>query len=492
MKKSLKNSVAITTALCTVLGSAGLVPTFEFGTTKAYASSQGTGVTGEETTPPTVKPEKKNIYAKDIEVSEGKLDPKFKKDKYRYEVEVPYEDDTIKIRVTVDETDFKDPVIKVDGDKVTNGRYSDKIYLDAGSNKIKVEIKDKDGNKEEYTITVFREKEDRDKYKDDNDNYNNSNYSSSDGKSGSKSFSFVSKPSVDNLKASDMLGRHAGHIAFPETLELKSGAISATLNSYDTVKLSKAKSEGKQLRMYYYNANSKKWVALSSKATMNGNYAQVTANTVTGVPTWYAIFAVNQPTFVDTANHWAVNSIDRLSGIGIFEGYKVKNGYTFKPNSQVSKAELSTTLSKILGVSVSQNDYTMYNVLHKLDSGEEQSIISTMQGVPTWANSYVAPLKKSNVIPEHFSVNFNGGQMVTRAEAGVFITNALKSIPGFNVQALNVRTFADGSNVPAWAVDKIDYRIMKGDSKGNLNPNQPISRAELASMLDRTLQTLGW
>ncbi|WP_232699416.1 S-layer homology domain-containing protein [Brevibacillus daliensis] len=438
-------------------------------------------------------PKKKDIVADSIQVSEGKLDPKFKKDKYKYDVEVPYGEKTIKVKVTVDTDDYKDFTIKVDGEKAKNERYSDEIKLKEGNNKIKVIIKDKDGEETEYVINVYRKKKDDSNSNNSNGSSSSSNNSSStNGTSGSKVSGFTTKPSVDNLKPNELLGRSNGHIAFPESVQAKAGISTVSINVYDTAKINKAKAEGKQLKMYYYNSRSKQWVALSSQATIEADRAQVNAQPINGMNTWYAVFAVNQPKYVDIANHWAMNSIERLTGIGVFEGYNGNKGTIFKPNNAISKAELSSTLARILGVSANANDYTLYNVVSKLNVTEEQSIISSMQGVPDWAKSYVAPLKKSNIIPNHLSVNFNGNQAVTRAEAGVFITNALKATPGYFVQPLNVRTYKDGSTVPDWAVDKIDYRIMKGDQSNNLNPNKPLTRAELAVMIDRTIQTLGW
>lgn len=49
--------------------------------------------------------------------------------------------------------------------------------------------------------------------------------------------------------------------------------------------------------------------------------------------------------FKDTIGHWASLSIDRLAGLGILGGYE--DG-TFKPNQQVSRAEMATIVNRTL------------------------------------------------------------------------------------------------------------------------------------------------
>ena len=301
-----------------------------------------------------------------------------------------------------------------------------------------------------------------------------------------------SKPSVTNLGNNQLIGRQVGHIAFDETLEMKSGS-KVQLTLTDSSKIRKVKAEGKELRGYYWNTNFGKWVAISTDVNYSEGQVIATIDTITSAPNWYALFAVKQPSYKDITGHWARNAIDRLTGIGIFEGYDIQKGHTvFKPDNKISRAELAATLARILGASTKSEDYTLYNVLSTLSDQEEKNVLSQLQGVPSWAKHFVAPLKKFNVIPQHIGKNFNGNVFVTRAEAGVFLTNALKTIPFYQFQALNIRSFNDGHTAPSWSIDQIDARIIKGDNKGNLNLNQELTRAELAEMLDRTIQTMGW
>ncbi|MCR8987711.1 S-layer homology domain-containing protein, partial [Brevibacillus laterosporus] len=461
------------------------------GETTDPAPSTGGGTTdpapgtGGSTTDSQQKPDQnKDVFANKIESSVGDLYPKFKKNRFKYEIVVPFDEKNIKFKVR---TNVKKSTIKIDGEKTKEGEYSSEIRLDEGKNTIKITIADKYGNDARYTITVVREKDKSSKYK-------SSKYKSSSQVAGYRNsvVTLPSKPTVTNLRNNQLIGRQVGHIAFEETIEMKSSS-KVQLTLTDSSKIRKMKSEGKELRGYYWNSNFGKWIALSTEVIYNEGQATATITTTTSTPTWYALFAVKQPSYTDVTGHWARNAIDRLTGLGTFEGYDIKKGYSayiFKPNNEISRVELATMLSRVLGVSSKSGDYTLYNVLEKLSSHEENTVVSQLQGVPNWATSYVAPLKKASVVPQHFENNFNGN--LTRAEAAVFITNALRTIPSYGFQALNVRSFNDGNTTPSWAIDKIDSRIMRGDTTGNLHPNKPLTRAELAEMLDRTLQTMGW
>ncbi|AYB41735.1 hypothetical protein D5F52_26645 (plasmid) [Brevibacillus laterosporus] len=432
-------------------------------------------------TRPETKPDEKSIYASKIIPSFGDLEPDFKKNRFKYELVVPYEEKDIKFKV---KTGVKKPTIRVAGKKVKENEFSDEIRLDEGKNTIKITIEDKDDNEVMYTIKVLREEKKK---------ANKTSHFNQVNNPRSTVVTLPTRPSVINLGKNQLLGRQAGNTAFDETLELKSGLNQITLTLADSFKINKFKSEGKEIRGYYWNVHSSKWVALATQVSYKEKSVTATLTPVSSAPTWYALFAVKQPGYTDTESHWAINAIDRLTGIGIFEGYDAQKGYkTFKPNNKISRVELAVTIARILGVSTKSEDYTLYNVLEVLSEQEENKVLSQLQGVPSWAKNFVAPLKKSNVIPQHFGNNFNGNSFVTRAEAGVFLSNALKSISFYQFQALNVRSFDDGNTAPSWSIDQIDARIIKGDNKGKLNLNQELTRAELAEMLDRTLKTMGW
>ena len=58
-----------------------------------------------------------------------------------------------------------------------------------------------------------------------------------------------------------------------------------------------------------------------------------------------------EPTYGDTAGHWAESSIERWSGHGIIQG---SNGL-FDPNGQLTCAQLATILAKLLKLPVAKD-----------------------------------------------------------------------------------------------------------------------------------------
>lgn len=181
--------------------------------------------------------------------------------------------------------------------------------------------------------------------------------------------------------------------------------------------------------------------------------------------------------------------------MGLVEGYEAGFGYDlreFRPDANISREELAVIISRLLGVNTNANDLSLYNVLRKLSNEEEDAVLNNITGVDHWAKSYVAPLMKEKVVPSVFGSNFNGGQPISRAEAAVFITNAMKKTQNYVYSPLNKNAFQDGDQLPSWADGNIDARIFGGDSIGNSHPNETITRAEFAAMMIKALSSLGW
>lgn len=59
----------------------------------------------------------------------------------------------------------------------------------------------------------------------------------------------------------------------------------------------------------------------------------------------------------------------------------------------------------------------------------------------------------------------------------------------YQIKEVEKVAYKDQKSIPAWAKDAVDYvtekKLMIGDDRGNFNPNKPITRAELAVVLQR-------
>lgn len=59
----------------------------------------------------------------------------------------------------------------------------------------------------------------------------------------------------------------------------------------------------------------------------------------------------------------------------------------------------------------------------------------------------------------------------------------------YQIKEVEKVAYKDQKSIPAWAKDAVDYvtekKLMIGDDRGNFNPNKPITRAEMAVILER-------
>ena len=113
----------------------------------------------------------------------------------------------------------------------------------------------------------------------------------------------------------------------------------------------------------------------------------------------------SQPTFSDTAGHWAADWIEELKSEGITSGYP--DG-TYKPNRGVTRAEMAVFLLKAFhGAS-----YTPPAVSH-----------SRFNDVPDshWAKDWIEQLAKEGITSGYPDGGYHPDQTITRAEMAVFL-----------------------------------------------------------------------
>ncbi|WP_103108553.1 fibronectin type III domain-containing protein [Brevibacillus reuszeri] len=443
------------------------------------------------------------LTAKNIVPSEGKLSPRFKDTEFTYDIDLPYETKYINFKV---QTHAEDHKVYVDGEKLKPSERSDDISLQVGRNRIEIIVETPKGKQAVYKVNVYRNKKESsrdndDKPSKDRDKGIESTKPTMGGNQGNTVVpqpktpnAIKGQPSVTDLQRGDLIGRHDGHVPIKDSVQQTNKIV---INDGTTI--SQILDSGLGFRGYYYNEAGKKWIALPTSFGYSYDGDKVFSVTLSiansGAGNWYAVFGVKQPGLTDIANHWGYSYIDQINGMGLVEGYETGFGYDlreFRPDANISREELAVIISRLLGVNTNANDLSLYTVLRKLSNEEEAAVLNNITGVDHWAKSYVAPLVKGKVVPAVFGSNFNGGQPISRAEAAVFITNAMKKTQNYVYTPLNKNAFQDGAQLPSWADGNIDARIFGGDSTGNLYPNETITRAEFAAMMIKALSSLGW
>lgn len=153
-----------------------------------------------------------------------------------------------------------------------------------------------------------------------------------------------------------------------------------------------------------------------------------------------------QTQFKDISNHWAATEIQVIYQKGYLKGISADQ---FSPDTQVTRAELAASLDRVFDFNY---DRTTENR------------------------------------------KFNPNQPVTRLEMAKAIQQAFKAKNLGVITTLMWPAFSDTSNLSQEDQNAISFiyntGIMKGRSYQHFNPQDPITRAELAVILNRTLDTL--
>lgn len=154
-------------------------------------------------------------------------------------------------------------------------------------------------------------------------------------------------------------------------------------------------------------------------------------------------------------DHWSASHVDKLVQAGVISGYP--DG-SFRPEAQVTRYELAKMLA----------------VLAQLEVSTEPS--------DHWAAHYVQAVVNAGLMTGT-ETGFDGDAVVTRAQIATIIARLLAD----RVQPGDLSRFSDAGDIPAWAVNgfavAVGAGIMAGYPDGTLNPNAPVTRAEIAKIL---------
>lgn len=104
----------------------------------------------------------------------------------------------------------------------------------------------------------------------------------------------------------------------------------------------------------------------------------------------------------------------------------------------------------------------------------------------SWAKDYIESLASKTIIKGVTEDNFGPGDQITRAQFAVLLTRSL-NLPKEEYQGV----FADVSKGMTWSVREIEAANRAGiilGSNGKFNPNEKITRQQMASMIVRAIQ----
>jgi len=175
-----------------------------------------------------------------------------------------------------------------------------------------------------------------------------------------------------------------------------------------------------------------------------------------------------EPTYGDTAGHWAESSIERWSGHGIIQG---SNGL-FDPNGQLTCAQLATILAKLLKLPVAK------------DAG------FTDNTADAWYYDAINRCAAAGILNGNGDGTVTPEAPISRERAIVMLGRALGIEP---IRKPDLTKYTDAAKVAPYAqgmvAAMIEAGIVGGVTADRLAPQDNITRAATVTILDRAIQT---
>jgi hypothetical protein len=185
----------------------------------------------------------------------------------------------------------------------------------------------------------------------------------------------------------------------------------------------------------------------------------------------------NPREFGDVVSHWAKDTVNNMGSRMIIEG--TGNGL-FSPDRAISRAEFAAIVVRALGLGLEKGTSVFADVKES-----------------DWFGSAVRTAYAYGLLGGFDDGTFRPGDKITREQAMVIISRAM-ALTGLKAKLQELpadaalRTFADAAQVSGWAVssiaDCVQAGIVSGRNGNTLAPQDTITRAEAASMIERLLQ----
>lgn len=173
-----------------------------------------------------------------------------------------------------------------------------------------------------------------------------------------------------------------------------------------------------------------------------------------------------EPTYGDTAGHWAESSIERWSAYGIIQG---SNGQ-FDPNGQLTCAQLATILAKLL----------------KLPAAKDAGF--TDNTADAWYYDAINRCAAAGILNGNGDGTVTPEAPITRERAMVMLARALGIEP---IRKPDLTKYTDAAQVSAYAqgyvAALIEAGIVGGVTADELAPQDNITRASTVTILDRAI-----
>jgi len=196
--------------------------------------------------------------------------------------------------------------------------------------------------------------------------------------------------------------------------------------------------------------------------------------------------SVNAATFTDISNHWAKDYIEKVASNGLVTGY---NNKTFKPEANVTVLESLIMMSRLYEI----NDDIKDQILEKY-----KPVLKSMSNAQDyeWAYESLSLALELGIVSESGLKTMFADKAISRDASKEEISILLAKAMLLAEEAKNLKVytlpFNDAAQISTAARPYIyimyDKGIVLGDNKKNINPKNNITRAVIATMIDRAYE----
>lgn len=203
-------------------------------------------------------------------------------------------------------------------------------------------------------------------------------------------------------------------------------------------------------------------------------------------------------TFRDVpTSHWAYSPIDRVSNEGLMVGDMSGN---FRPDSYIDRFETSKVLARMLGYTAtgaSASNQKYFDDAYNKNKALLNQYDTKFNKWDSTANREIAFLLEKGVLTTNdlnqFVVISTTGietlSVLTKEDIAVYLVREIgESDKANNFTYTN--PFADDSKIDSSKKKSVYYLrsigIVNGDTNNNYNPKAPVTRAQMATLLDKT------
>ncbi|WP_442601707.1 S-layer homology domain-containing protein [Paenibacillus sp. KN14-4R] len=176
---------------------------------------------------------------------------------------------------------------------------------------------------------------------------------------------------------------------------------------------------------------------------------------------------------------WAATYIGKMKSKNVLAGFE--DG-SFRPNQPVTRVQAIVTAVRLMGLDNEAKAKSLDTKLHFKDA-------AVIDNQFKWAKGYILVALEKGLF-DATEENMQPDKPASR----VWVSSLLVKSLGFQAEALQKMTtipdFTDANQIPAGALGYInvavDHDIISGYPNGTFKPNNNVTRAEMAVLLDRT------